>query len=212
MSASAPLSTAPVLERPLARGFLPWLGAALLRLAGWRVVLAQPVPMRCIAIFYPHTSNWDTVVGLCAKFMFGIRFRYVGKDSLFRVPLIGPLLVRWGGVPVNRREPVGFIRQMQGEFARHAEFRLAIAPEGTRGLTPHWKSGFYRLARAAGVPLALAYIDYPRREIGIGGYLDLTGEVAADMTRIRAFYAGKRGRHPENQGPVRLRDESAPGG
>jgi 1-acyl-sn-glycerol-3-phosphate acyltransferase len=212
MSASAPLSTAPVLERPLARGFLPWLGAALLRLAGWRVVLAQPVPMRCIAIFYPHTSNWDTVVGLCAKFMFGIRFRYVGKDTLFRVPLIGPLLVRWGGVPVNRREPVGFIRQMQGEFARHAEFRLAIAPEGTRGLTPHWKSGFYRLARAAGVPLALAYIDYPRREIGIGGYLDLTGEVAADMTRIRAFYAGKRGRHPENQGPVRLRDESAPGG
>jgi 1-acyl-sn-glycerol-3-phosphate acyltransferase len=212
MSASAPLPTAPVLERPLARGFLPWLGAALLRLAGWKVVLAQPVPMRCIAIFYPHTSNWDTVVGLCAKFMFGIRFRYVGKDSLFRVPLIGPLLVRWGGVPVNRREPVGFIRQMQGEFARHAEFRLAIAPEGTRGLTPHWKSGFYRLARAAGVPLALAYIDYPRREIGIGGYLDLTGEVAADMTRIRAFYAGKRGQHPENQGPVRLRDESAPGG
>ena len=209
MSASAPLSTAPVLERPLARGFLPWLGAALLRLAGWKVVLAQPVPMRCIAIFYPHTSNWDTVIGLCAKFMFGIRFRYVGKDTLFRVPLIGPLLVRWGGVPVNRREPVGFIRQMQGEFARHAEFRLAIAPEGTRGLTPHGKSGFYRLARAAGVPLALAYIDYPRREIGIGGYLELTGDVAADMTRIRAFYAGKRGRRPEGQGPIRLRDESA---
>lgn len=211
MSASAPLSTAPVIERPLARGFLPWLGAALLRLAGWKVVLAQPVPMRCVAIFYPHTSNWDTVIGLCAKFMFGIRFRYVGKDTLFRVPVIGPLLVRWGGVPVNRREPAGFIRQMRDEFARNAEFRLAIAPEGTRGLTPHWKSGFYRLALAAGVPLALAYIDYPRREIGIGGYVDLTGDVATDMTRIRAFYAGKRGRRPENQGPVRLRDEPAGG-
>jgi 1-acyl-sn-glycerol-3-phosphate acyltransferase len=211
MSASAPLSTAAVLERPLARGFLPWLGAALLRLAGWKVVLAQPVPMRCVAIFYPHTSNWDTVVGLCAKFMFGIRFRYVGKDTLFRVPLIGPLLVRWGGVPVNRREPVGFIRQMQGEFARNAEFRLAIAPEGTRGRTPHWKSGFYRLARAAGVPLALAYADYPHREIGIGGYLDLTGDIAADMGRIRAFYAGKCGRRPQNQGPIRLRDESDAG-
>ena len=211
MSASAPLSTAAVLERPLARGFLPWLGAALLRLAGWKVVLAQPVPARCVAIFYPHTSNWDTVVGLCAKFMFGVRFRFVGKDTLFRVPLIGPLLVRWGGVPVNRREPVGFIRQMQGEFARNAEFRLAIAPEGTRGRMPHWKSGFYRLARAAGVPLALAYADYPRREIGIGGYLDLTGDVAADMARIRAFYADKRGRRPENQGPVCLHDESVVG-
>ena len=212
MPISAPLPPAPVIDRPLARGFLPWLGSTLLRLAGWTVVLAQPVPARCVAIFYPHTSNWDTVVGLCAKFMFGIRFRYVGKDTLFRVPLIGPLLVRWGGVPVNRREPSGFIRQMQVEFARNDEFRLAIAPEGTRSRMPHWKSGFYRLARAAGVPLALAYADYPRREIGIGGYLELTGDVAADMARIRAFYADKRGRHPENQGPACLRDESAAAG
>jgi 1-acyl-sn-glycerol-3-phosphate acyltransferase len=211
MTASVPFSAAPVIDQPLAPGLLPWLGSTLLRLAGWKVVLAQPVPPRCVAIFYPHTSNWDTVIGLCAKFMMGIRVRYVGKDTLFRVPLIGPLLVRWGGVPVNRREPVGFIRQMQGEFAHNAEFRLAIAPEGTRGLTPHWKSGFYRLARAAGVPLALAYVDYPHREIGIGGYLDLTGDVAADMGRIRAFYAGKCGRRPQNQGPVRLRDESVAG-
>jgi 1-acyl-sn-glycerol-3-phosphate acyltransferase len=209
---AATLSAAPVIDRPLVRGFLPWLGATLLRLAGWKVVLAQPVPSRCVAIFCPHTSNWDTVLGLCAKFMLGIRVRYVGKDTLFRVPLLGPLLVRWGGVPVNRREPVGFIRQMQSEFARNAEFRLAIAPEGTRGRAPYWKSGFYRLARAAGVPLALAYADYPAREIGIGGYLELTGDAAADMARIRAFYAGKRGRHPQNQGPVRLRDESAAGG
>lgn len=206
---SATLSTAPVIDRPLARGFLPWLGGTLLRLAGWKVVLAQPVPTRCIAIFYPHTSNWDTAIGLCAKFMMGIRVRYVGKDSLFRLPLIGPLLIRWGGVPVNRREPVGFVRQMQDEFARNAEFRLAIAPEGTRSRTPHWKSGFYRLARAAGVPLALAYADYPSRVIGIGGYLELTGDVAADMARIRAFYADKRGRRPQKQGPVLLRDESA---
>ena len=197
-----------MIDRPLVRGFLPWLGGTLLRIAGWKVVLAQPVPWRCVAIFYPHTSNWDTVIGLCAKSMFGIRFRYVGKDTLFRIPLIGPLLAHWGGIPVNRREPAGFIRQMHTEFARHEEFRLAIAPEGTRSLTPHWKSGFYRLALAAGVPLALAYIDYPGREIGVGGFLDVTGDVAADMARIRVFYANVRGRHPERQGPIRLRDES----
>lgn len=203
-----PTVSVSVIERPLGRGVLPWLGGVLLRIAGWRVVLAQPVPRRCVAIFYPHTSNWDTVIGLCAKFLLGIRVRFVGKDTLFAKPLIGPLLVRWGGVPVNRREPAGFMRQMQGEFVRNDEFRLAIAPEGTRSRTPHWKSGFYRLARAADVPLALAYIDYPGREIGIGGYLDLTGDVAEDMARIRAFYADKRGRRPENQGPVSLRDES----
>ena len=207
MPVSAQTSTAPLISRPLAPGFLPWIGSALLRLAGWRVVLAQPVPMRCVAIFYPHTSNWDTAIGLCAKFMMGIRVRFVGKDSLFRAPVIGPLLVRWGGVPVNRREPTGFVRQMQAEFARNEEFRLAIAPEGTRSRVPHWKSGFYRLARAAGVPLALAYADYPRREIGIGGYLELTGDVAGDMSRIRAFYADKRGCRPANQSPIRLHDE-----
>ena len=206
---SAPPSAASVIDRPLVPGLLPRLGATLLSLAGWKVVLAQPVPKRCVAIFYPHTSNWDTVIGLCAKFMFGIRFRFVGKDTLFRTPVIGPLLIHWGGMPVNRREPAGFIPQMQREFARNEEFRLAIAPEGTRSFRPHWKSGFYRIARAAGVPLALVYIDYPGREIGIGGYLDLTGDVAADMARIRAFYAGRRGYRPENQGPVALHDESA---
>lgn len=208
MPASVLPSTAPVIVRPLTRGALAWLGSTVLRIAGWKVVLAQPVPTRCVAIFYPHTSNWDTAIGLCAKFMLGIRVRFVGKDTLFRVPVLGPLLLRWGGIPVNRREPAGFVRHMQDEFARHDEFRLAIAPEGTRSRMPHWKSGFYRLARAAGVPLALAYADYPRREIGIGAYLDLTGDVAADMARIRAFYADKRGCRPANQSPVRLRDES----
>jgi 1-acyl-sn-glycerol-3-phosphate acyltransferase len=110
-------------------------------------------------------------------------------------------------VPVNRRERTGFIDAMIALFRRHDEFRLAIAPEGTRSRAPHWKSGFYHLARAAGVPLALAFIDYPRCEVGLGAYLDLTGDRLADMARIRAFYSTKRGRHPQNQGPVRLRDE-----
>lgn len=207
MSARPHIASAPVLERPLGRGFAPWLGATLLRLAGWKVVLAQPVPKRCVVIFYPHTSNWDTAIGLCVKFMIGLPIRFAGKDTLFKVPVLGPLLLRWGGVPVNRRERTGFIDAMTTLFRRNEEFRLAIAPEGTRGRAPHWKSGFYHLARAAGVPLALGFIDYPRREVGLGAYLDLTGDRLADMARIRAFYAAKRGHHPRNQGPVRLRDE-----
>ena len=212
MSARPPIASAPILERPLGRGFAPWLGATLLRIFGWKVVLARPVPARCVVIFYPHTSNWDTAIGLCVKFMIGLPIRYAGKDTLFKVPLVGPLLLRWGGVPVNRRERTGFIDEMAALFGRNEEFRLAIAPEGTRGRAPHWKSGFYHLARAANVPLALGFIDYPRREIGFGAYLDLTGDRAVDMARIRAFYVAKRGRHPGNQGPIRLRDEPpAPG-
>ncbi len=171
---------------------------------GWRVVLARPVPMRCVTIFYPHTSNWDFAIGLLAKWAMGIFFRFVGKDTLFK-GTFGAMLERWGGIPVNRRERTGFIAQMKGEFERHADFRLVIAPEGTRRCTDYWKSGFYHLARAANVPVALAFIDYRRREVGVGGCIDLSGNVAADMARIAEFYADKRGRRPENQGPVKLR-------
>ena len=207
MSARPPSANAPVIDRPLARGFAAWVGSTLLDIAGWKVVLAQPVPERCVIIFYPHTTNWDTPIGLSFKFMTGLAVRFAGKDSLFRVPFVGPLLLRWGGVPVNRRERMGFIDQMTAQFRDNATFRLAIAPEGTRGRTEFWKSGFYHLAREADVPLALGYIDYPKREIGVGGYAELSGDLDADMAQLRAFYADKRGLYPERQSPIRLRDE-----
>jgi 1-acyl-sn-glycerol-3-phosphate acyltransferase len=196
----------PILDRPPGRGLLPRFAGALLHLNGWRLVLAQPVPKRCVVIMCPHTSNWDFPIGLLASWMVGIHFRWVGKDTLFRTPL-RPLFERWGGIPVNRRASSGFTEQMAAAFARNEEFPLVIAPEGTRSRTGHWKSGFYHLARAAHVPVALAFIDYSRKRIGIGGYVDLTGDIGADMADIAAFYADKVGRRPEQQGPVRLRNE-----
>ncbi|MEP7183484.1 MAG: lysophospholipid acyltransferase family protein [Betaproteobacteria bacterium] len=196
----------PYLEPGACRGLRARASLRILRLAGWRVVLALPVPMRCVVIFYPHTSNWDFLIGLLAKWATGIFFRFVGKDTLFKGPL-GAVFGRWGGIPVNRRERTGFIGQMLAEFPRHDDFRLVIAPEGTRRRTEVWRSGFYHLARAANVSLALGFIDYPKREVGVGGVIELTGDVAVDMARIAAFYADKCGRRPENQGPVKLRDD-----
>ncbi len=195
-----------VLTAAVGPGALGRFAFAVLRTFGWKVVLAQPVPMKCVVVFYPHTSNWDFPIGLLAKWATGIHFRYVGKDALFRWPF-GRMFRRWGGIPVNRRLSTGFISQMRDEFARHDDFRLAIAPEGTRSRTEHWKSGFYHLARAAGVPVALGFIDYPCRRVGVGAYVGLSGDPASDMRRIAAFYADKCGHRPENQGPVALRDE-----
>jgi 1-acyl-sn-glycerol-3-phosphate acyltransferase len=194
---------APYVDTPLAPGFRARFASWMLRLAGWRVVLAQPVPLRCVVVFYPHTSNWDFPLGLTAKWLVGVPFRFIAKDSLFATPL-GPWLRRWGGIPVNRSGGTGVIARFAAEFAKHDDFRLAVAPEGTRSLTGRWKSGFYHLARAAKVPLALAFIDYRRREIGVGGYIELTGNVAADMSRIAAVYADKTARWPQNAGPIQL--------
>ena len=137
--------------------------------------------------------------------MIGLRIHFIGKDTLFRWPLDPARPV--GRHSIDRRNPQGFVDEIEREFKRRQEFMVALAPEGTRRAAPFWKSGFYRIAREAKVPVALAFIDFPAREIGVGAYVELTGDIAADMARIRAFYAGKRGWHPENQGPIRLHEE-----
>lgn len=172
----------------------------------WSVVLAQPVPMKCVIVFYPHTSNWDFPIGLAAKFSVGIHFRFVAKDSLFASPL-GRLFRRWGGIPVNRRASTGFVGQMRDALAAHEDFRLVIAPEGTRARTDHWKSGFWHLARSAGVPIGLGFIDYAKREVGIGAWIDATDDAAGDLARIAAFYDGRVAARPALAGPIRFRPD-----
>lgn len=177
----------------------------LLRAAGWRVAVRWPPQPKVLIIVYPHTSNWDFVIGILARYAVGLPVRWIGKDTLFRPPF-GGFFRALGGMPVNRRTRSGYVAQMRDEFAHREQLFLAIAPEGTRRRTDCWKSGFYRIATTAGVPLGLAFIDYPRREIGLETYLDPAGDPAADLARIAAAYAGRRGRHPQLEGAIRFRE------
>jgi len=170
---------------------------------GWRVDVIPPPGPRCIIVVYPHTSNWDFVVGYLAKLAAGLAIEWVGKDALFIAP-VAWLLRRMGGIPVNRREPAGFVDQLARELQRRPRMWLAIAPEGTRSYTDRWKSGFYRLALAAKVPVGLAFIDYRARLVGLTTYLDLTGDEAEDLRRIRAVYAGRTGKRPALAGEIRF--------
>lgn len=197
-----------MLDGPLVSTWRARLGARVLALAGWRAVLVQPMPERCVVVVYPHTSNWDFPIGLAFTWMTGLKFNFVAKDSLFKGPF-DRLFRYWGGIPVNRRDPGGMMGSLTSAFAEQREFRIGITPEGTRAHAKYWKSGFYRLAHAAKVPVALAFIDYGQRVVGIGACLDLSGDVAADMARIAAFYDNKVGRHPEREGPIRFPDDFA---
>ena len=177
----------------------------LLRSLGWRSVF-MPLPSpKGIIVVYPHTSNWDFIIGVLFMIRTELPARWMGKDTLFRWPF-RRLLLRIGGIPVNRRERSGFVDALLAEFARNDHMWLAVAPEGTRSRTDHWKSGFYRIALAANLSIGLGYIDYATRTVGIDTYLGLTGDPSRDFDRIRAFYADKRGRRPENEGDIRLRD------
>jgi 1-acyl-sn-glycerol-3-phosphate acyltransferase len=179
------------------------VAGALLRLIGWHAVLVPPPWPQSVIIVYPHTSNWDFVVGMLGRAAIDLRCHFAAKDALFRGPF-GAWLRRIGGIPVNRRAPTGFVGQLAQEFTQRRKFHLVFTPEGTRAKTDHWKTGFYRLALAARVPLGLGFIDYARREVGVGGWLELSGEPEADLDRIRAFYAGKRGRRQELAGTIRF--------
>jgi 1-acyl-sn-glycerol-3-phosphate acyltransferase len=179
---------------------------ALLRAFGWTVDIAWPTVPRSVIIVYPHTSNWDFVVGYLAKLAAGIPVHFVGKHTLFRWPF-GGLLRRMGGIPVNRRDAARFIPDLAAEMAARPWMWIALAPEGTRAYTDHWKSGFHRLARAADVPVGLAFIDWKRRRVGLRDYVAMTGDEEADLATLRAAYADKIGKRPEHASAIRFRAE-----
>ncbi|MEZ5610530.1 MAG: 1-acyl-sn-glycerol-3-phosphate acyltransferase [Rhodocyclaceae bacterium] len=181
-----------------------WAQRLLARL-GWQLALAVPPGPRVLVVVYPHTSNWDFPLGILARFACGWPIHWIGKHTLFRGP-VGRLFRSWGGIPIDRSRPGGFVEGMVEAFTSGPVCIVAIAPEGTRSYVPCWKSGFYRIALAAGVPVGLGFIDYATRRMGILDYVSLSGDSAADMARIRDAYAGVAGLRPEHAGEIRFGD------
>ena len=145
---------------------------------------------------------------LAIAWRLGIDVRWLGKKSLFR-GWRADIMRRLGGIPVDRADP----SRVVGEVVKMAHagevFGVVVTPDGTRKGHSHWKSGFYRIARETGMPVTLGYVDRTTMTTGLGPTFELTGDVSADMNRIRAFYADKAGLRPEHRVEPRLRDESA---
>lgn len=188
------------------RRFLQWPARAILRLLGWQIVGQPPRIPKYVMLGVPHTSNADGFLMLLVATAVQLRLNFLIKDSWFRGPL-GPLARRLGGVPIDRSTSRNTVGQIVAAFASREELAFVITPEGTRGYTDHWRSGFYHIARRANIPVVLGFIDYGSKQIGFGPAIELTSDTAADMDRIRAFYADKTARYPEKFGPIRLRRE-----
>lgn len=167
----------------------------------------EPAPHRpTVLIGAPHTSNWDFVLMLGIAWRLEIPVRWLGKESLF-AGWHGPIMRRLGGIPVDRADAGRIVAEIVARVHAGEVFGLVVTPDGTRGGNPYWKSGFYRIAREAGMPVTLGYVDRTTMTTGLGPTLELTGDVPADMDRIRAFYADKSGLRPELRTEPRLRDE-----
>lgn len=176
-----------------------------LRLTGWKLVLNLPPTEKYVMVGAPHTSNWDLWYALLIMYGGGIRFNWLGKDSLFRFWPLSWLLRRLRGLPVNRRSRTNLVQQVVNLFAERDNLIVAIAPEGTRSRATGWRTGFYYMALGAQVPIAFGYIDYRTKTLGVGGSLLPSGDLEADFAQIKAFYDEKQGRWPALQGEVVLK-------
>jgi 1-acyl-sn-glycerol-3-phosphate acyltransferase len=174
-----------------------WLARVVMRLTGWHMAGSLPDVPRMVMIAAPHTSNWDFPVGIMCMYAAGFRVNFLGKDTLFRPPM--GWLMRWlGGKPVDRSAAHGVVEESVKAIREADRFILALAPEGTRKRVAQWRTGFYRIAQRAGIPIVLGYFDYPKREVGFGLTLWPSGDLDRDLAEIQAFYRTKTGKYPEN--------------
>ena len=167
---------------------------AVLRLCGWSLIGEFPDVSRAVLIAAPHSSWWDGIWGLLMKVGIGADVRFMGKQELFHGPL-GGLLRRLGGMPIDRGAAKGVVEQMIDQFRQRDALWLGIAPEGTRRHVARWRSGFWHIARDAGVPIVPAYFNYANRTIGVGPLFQTSDDMDADIARLRAFYAPFKGKH-----------------
>lgn len=180
---------------------LKLIAKGLLRLGGWTATGEKPVARKAVVIAAPHTSNWDGIWALIYKVSIDMDIRFFAKRSLFWFPL-GTLLRGLGGIPLDRSEPGSAARKAVDAFANNDSFYFGLAPEGTRALRPQWKSGFYRIAVGADVPVVLGFLDYGKRQLGLGPTIELTGDKDADLRKMRDFYQNISGRWPKKASPI----------
>ncbi len=181
--------------KPIAR-FILWL-------CGWSLVGEIPDDPKAVCIAAPHTSNWDGFWALVYKVAVGIDIRFFAKHSLFWLPL-GLVLRSLGGIPLDRSKATSAVQQAVAMFESRDRFYFGLAPEGTRALRTAWKTGFYRIAKIAKVPVFFGVLDYKNKRVGITGRLDLTDDMEADLRKCADFYDGIQGRWPDKTTPVRF--------
>lgn len=180
------------------------LADTILRIIRWRIEVIAPPCEKYVLIGAPHTSNFDFFFMLLMVYSTGLKLNWVGKHTLFRKPFSGWMRML-GGIPVDRRTQNQFVQQMVDSFNQSDQLKLAIAPEGTRGKSQYWRTGFYHIAHGARVPIVFGYIDYKQKIVGIGPSMIPGGDINKDFPQIREFYRTKSGRRPELQGEILIR-------
>ena len=178
------------------RLFCKWI---MLDVLGWKITGHFPSheeAPKYIVVAAPHTTNWDLPLGLATSAIERARIGFIGKKSLFR-PLYGWFFRFLGGIPVNRSKSSNYVSSVVDVIHARERFAICIAPEGTRQRVEKLRTGFYWIAREAGIPLVLTALDYEHKELRISDLVYTTDNDEADLEQILNFFRGVKGKHPE---------------
>lgn len=179
----------------------------ILRITGWTLVGQLPPEKKFMCLAAPHTSMWDGLWMVLAAFSLGFRPSYLVK-STYVDGIFGPLILWSGGIPVLSGAGANKVEEVVAMVAQQDEIGLLLAPAGTRGKRDGWRSGFYHIAKGADLPIYLAFLDFGTKRMGLNDTpLILSDDIKADMDKIRKFYAGMVGKHPEKTTPMIIREE-----
>lgn len=185
-----PPSAGKMKPSPKMQRFCKWLMERL----GWSMRGEWPDLKKVVVIAAPHSSAWDVVIGLLLIQASGLKIVFMGKQEAFYWPL-GPILRHFGGMPVNRAAPGGVVKQVADKMRESEQMWFALAPEGTRKAVKDWKTGFWKIAKQADVPVCCAYFHFPDKVVGIGQVFALSDDMDADIAKIRAWYKPFQGKH-----------------
>lgn len=181
---------------------MKWLSRTYFRLTGWVIEGRVPDEPKLVIVGYPHTSNWDFFVYLAIVGHFGLDVQFLAHDGLFVGPF-GWLLRKWGAIPV-RRGSGSVVATALASLEASEALLLAVSPEGTRAGGSTWRSGFWRIADGADVPVLMGFVDRATKRMGFGPAVKINGDPEHWMAHARAFYRDKHGLRPENRGPIEL--------
>lgn len=183
-------------DTPIINILLRLLAKLTLFCFGWKTMGKKPAEKKYVIIAAPHTSNWDLFFMLLIALDLKIAIYWMGKDSIFKFPFKN--LMQWmGGISIDRSQANDVVATMVDIYKNCDELVVSVPPEGTRAHTVYWKTGFYHIANGAGIPICLGYLDFAKKEGGIGPMFQPSGDIEKDMIEIKEFYKNITGKHPD---------------
>ena len=175
-----------------------WLAKFIyFKLLGWKIVgntdFSKDTIKKAVIIAVPHTSWHDFYIGLLLRKIVNVKTNFIGKKELFRWPF-NYYFTAIGGRPIDRTSGQNKVERIAKLFENENEFRLTLAPEGTRKKVEEWKTGFYYIAKAAKVPIIMFTLDFKNKQNKVSEPFYPTDNIEEDFEYMASFYEGVKGK------------------